>query len=883
MSPMAIDDRRLFPYVVKIEAPSFRGSGFLAAPGFVLTCAHVVDGIADGEAVRLSRITPYPQLRGVVRARTPRRAGPDGLWTWPDLAVIELVDEHGRSTDHSSPRLDTASPDPAEPERMRAVVAVRPDPGNPRSEPRLRGVDFAWESLDDRGFWWLTGGQALRGMSGGMLVDAERGTIVGVVNNSRGTSGAVATPLTALRDATLPDAFAELYEAAGASTLAGRADWDGAFTRRLDFDWRDYWAPDTSGAHFVGRREELEKLKVNLDESGGLAVVQSIGGFGGVGKTALAVAFGNHYRERFPGGRVFHDFRSYRGGRSDTASDALGSILKAIGAATPDEVGRLDHRGRADRWQAVASGRRLLMIWDNVDSAEQLDGLTVRGDGCATIVTSRDIIRVEPGVKPLRLDVLDEADAIDMFKAIAGDHPEELVAELMRRDLYVPVLISTHAEEVANEEIALEEIIDDLPDPSTARHTTHADHQSDLFERLEGSYRRLNDDARFAFRVLGAHPGYAPTLGSLAAGMGCDVSEAERRMRRLVKAGLAERHLTDGPRRERELRAYRSHDLIRAYGAHLAELEPPAWDEGEKADERTRTRSALSEYYLRMLIDQGFNDQKAWFSIEADSIRDLALTGTSEVHARLARYTGYRALVFNRYDAADVVFHHGKAIAEQVGDTQRTAHMFWGLGEVARLRGELDSAADRYRKALDNSRTVDDAGGIGNAERGLGEVAQLLRRADQAEEHYSKAMEAYLSIGDRRRAAYVQRGLARVAELQEEYGVAEERFLAALKTSRSLDDQVAVGYAQRGLGDVALAADDPGRAETRYREAIATFESVGDMVGAANGLHGLGRVALARGDMGLARDQFEAALEVYKRFDATVWVERVRADLTVLD
>ncbi|WP_035700189.1 tetratricopeptide repeat protein, partial [Glycomyces tenuis] len=665
------------------------------------------------------------------------------------------------------------------------------------------------------------------------------------------------------------------------SRIAGSAHWDGAFTRRLDFEWRDYWTPETSTDHFVGRLDELEKLRGNLGESGGVAVVQSIGGFGGVGKTALSVAFGNRYRDQFPGGRVFHDFRSYRWSRSDTAADALGSVLKAVGAAGIDEIARLDHRERAELWQAVASDRRLLMVWDNVDGVEQLDGLIVRGDGCATIVTSRDIVRVE-GVKPMRLDVLDEADAVAMFTAIAGEHPPELVAELVRRDLYVPVLIRTHAEEVVNEEIALDEIIADLPDPAAARHDPQPDHQKDLFDRLEGSYRRLDEQTRLAFRVLGAHPGYSATAGSLAAAMGCELDEAARRMKRLVAAGLAERNLEGGGQRDHRLRAYKAHDLIRAYGAHLAQRESVPGEDGEPIGERLHTQLALMGYFVDQLTGETFMNKKDWFGIESDSIRDLALSGTSDAHARLARFIGYRALVYCRYDVAEAAFRHAKTLAERAGDTQRTAHMLWGLGEVGRMTGDLEEAAEQYGRALAASRAAADPGGIGNAERGLGEVAQLLGDADEAEARYRAAMEAYGEIEDRRRIAYVQRGLARVAELRGDHALAEERFAAALESSRAVGDAVGVAYARRGTAEVLLAAGDLDRSVEQWRAAEAAFEEVGSPVGVATSWQGLGKVAFARGELDEAEDLFEQAYRVYREHGDTVAVEEVVADLARL-
>ncbi|GAA4921375.1 tetratricopeptide repeat protein [Stackebrandtia albiflava] len=876
MSPTAIDDLRLYRFAVRIESPAtgFLGSGFFVAPGYALTCAHVVAKLPDGATVNLAAGpgASTRELRGVVRGRTPAAPGADGLWAWPDLALIEVRDPGGAPhTTHPCPRVDLSPSPPTGPRRHRAVVAVRPNPDDARSAPRFRCVDFIWETVDDHGFWWLTTGHAQRGMSGGMLLDAETGTVVAVVNNRRHASGAVATPLSALAT-TLP---AETVIALHTDTTAF-PEWDAAFTRRHDDGWQDYWAPDNSGTRFVGREDELSQLREQLDRAGGLAVVQSIGGFGGVGKTALAVAFGNRFKAGFPDGRVFHDFRSYRDSRSDTATDALGSVLVGVGAVPADEIGRLDHRARVDRWQAAAAGRRLLMIWDNVDSVTQLDGLLVRGDGCATIVTSRELLRVEGNIPPMRLGILEEADAIAMFRMIAGDdHPLALVTELVRRDLYVPVLIGTHAEEVANHETSLEEIIEDLPEPSSARHVlTHVDHQRDLFDRLAGSYRRLDPDARFALRVLGAHPGYDATLASLAAGMGCDTHEAERRMKRLDKAGFAERNHTG--HRDRTLRGYRAHDLIRAYGLHLAEQETAG-----DTDEKTAIRAALIDHFQRLLDDNrdNFND---WFGVEADSIRDLALTGTGPAHGRLARYLGYRGVLYNRCDAAEVGFRHAMLIDEKHGDRTRVAHSHWGLGEAARLRGDLDAADGHYRAALEVSTSVGDDPGIGNAQRGLGEIAQLRGDDAAAEDRYGKAIAAYEAAGKRRRVAYVLRGLARVAELRQDFALADERFREALAVSRDEGDGVAVAYTLRGLGDIALLRADLTAATGHYTDTVAAFEALGDPVGVATGRRGLALVAEAHGDLDTAREVLTAVIEVFTRHDSVSWLERAKSDLARL-
>ncbi|WP_100444819.1 tetratricopeptide repeat protein [Glycomyces xiaoerkulensis] len=891
-----VEDERLHPFALKTCADGaeevFLGSGFVAAPGFALTCAHVVAGLHDRARIRV--VSSMPQLRGaraVVRARSPLRAGPDGLWPWPDLAILELCDAEGRRlTDHPCPRVRIGSPPPRGPEPLRAVVAARLNPDDERSEVHLRSVGFRWESVDDHGFWWLKGGHALSGMSGSMLLDDEHRAVVGVVNNSRSRFtdvGAVAVPLNALLDHDRHDddfasAAGELREAIRDSGRRAKPEWDGAFTRREQFEWRDYWAPDTRGDHFVGRREELAELETALEQSHGIAVVQSIAGFGGVGKTALAVAFSERSRGRFPDGRVFHDFHSYRGGRSDTATEALGSILTAIGAVRVDEVSKLSHSERVHRWQTVTAGRRLLMVWDNVDDKAQLDGLIVDAEGCATIVTSRDAV-LGKGRNHLALDVLDPDDAVAMFCEIAGyDHPPELVEQLVGLDLYVPVLIRTHATEIANAVSRLREIINDLPEPSQARHRSDADRQRDLFGRLHGSYRRLTDQERLAFRVLGAHPGYRATTGSLTAAMGCDPDQTRRRMGALIRAGLATSDYTDD-HDEPELCTYRAHDLIRAYGAHLAEHEPAAAADGTADTELARVHTALVDYYFEHIGGPTPSNRRDWFSVEADSIRDLVLAGDGERTGHLARFLGYRGIVFSRYDAAEAGFLHAKAIDERRGDTARTAHCLWGLGEIARLRNDLDLARRRYGEARALSRRADDPGGIGNAERGLAEVAQFRGDADAARTHYEAAMEVYRAADNRHRIVYVQRGLARVAELKGDHDLARDLFETALAGSREEGDTVGAASAERGLADVALAAGDLREAEDRYRASHAGFTDAGDPVSAARATQGVGRAALARGDRATARAHFEQAREVFDSYDATIWLQQVQTDLDGLD
>ncbi|MET9882589.1 trypsin-like peptidase domain-containing protein [Streptomyces sp. NPDC006430] len=169
------------------------GSGFFIAPGWVLTCAHVVG--EGGAAVRLvgrelgitfsSGNSATGTATGRVECVLPerleeRRPARHALWDLPDLALVRVLSPIShtcvRLTDRARPRLDEV-----------AYFGCTEDLGAPEitgRTTRLRGT--------------AAGGAALRlgdddeiepGMSGGPVVDLARGEVVGVVKARRHTGG----------------------------------------------------------------------------------------------------------------------------------------------------------------------------------------------------------------------------------------------------------------------------------------------------------------------------------------------------------------------------------------------------------------------------------------------------------------------------------------------------------------------------------------------------------------------------------------------------------------------------------------------------------------------------------------------------------------------
>ncbi|MFE2124621.1 VMAP-C domain-containing protein [Streptomyces amritsarensis] len=194
------------------------GSGFFIAPGWVLTCAHVVG--EGGAAVRLTGrevgITFHSgrhrhgggapgAVTGTVTGRVEcvlperleeRRPGRHALWDLPDLALVRVLAPVSHAcvwlTDRSRPRFDEV-----------AYFGCTEDLGTPEitgRTTRLRGTagnGAAIRLADDD--------EIDPGMSGGPVVDLARGEVVGVVKARRQTGGGgLAVSVVQLR--TLPTA-----------------------------------------------------------------------------------------------------------------------------------------------------------------------------------------------------------------------------------------------------------------------------------------------------------------------------------------------------------------------------------------------------------------------------------------------------------------------------------------------------------------------------------------------------------------------------------------------------------------------------------------------------------------------------------------------------
>ncbi|MFE1883137.1 hypothetical protein [Streptomyces diastatochromogenes] len=166
-------------------------------------------------------------------------------------------------------------------------------------------------------------------------------------------------------------------------------------------------------AAFTGRERHVRELLDSLDPDGdGTAeavLVSAVGGFGGVGKTALALHTAHAARVRFPGGVLFANMRGYDEVRVAPEETVL-AFLRALGVRSEDLPATQEQRYALYR-SALNDREPVLIILDNVSDAGQVTPLLPGSTRHRVLVTSRDSLD-SLTARLINLDVLPQDEAV---------------------------------------------------------------------------------------------------------------------------------------------------------------------------------------------------------------------------------------------------------------------------------------------------------------------------------------------------------------------------------------------------------------------------------------------------------------------------------------
>jgi tetratricopeptide (TPR) repeat protein len=681
--------------------------------------------------------------------------------------------------------------------------------------------------------------------------------------------------------------------------------------------------PDVSA--FTGRAASLMELDRRLDGTpGGAAVpISVVVGTAGVGKTALAVHWAHRIAARFPDGQLYADLRGYDSDKPVDAADVLAEFLRGLGvdgAAVP-----ADPAERGARYRTLLAGRRVLVVLDNVRTAQQVRPLLPGTPSCHVVVTSRDDLAglvARDGAHRVGLDPLAPDEATALLRTLVGPRVDEepgAASVLAERCGYLPLALRLVAElAAARPGAGLTDLVADLDDERDRLAMLDAGGDPRAVRTVfSWSIRHMSAPAARAFVRLGLHPGHDFDKHVVAALSAVPVAEAARLLDELARA-----HVVEPTHRRR----YTMHDLMRVYAAERAavDLEPGAGraalarlldhylsaaaaaDRAMFPNGRDR-RAELRSLPEPLVVIDGSDRAQRWLDEERPNL--VAAAVHAAAHGWPEHSVGLSVSLFRYLDGQahcrDALVVHGVAEpfgrrdARFGGDVLRALGVAWfRLGRVddaiAQLRealswyrtagdpagqarmlgilGGMCGSVGRYREAVDcltealvidraTAERFNEAVNLGN----LGDVCRRLGRYPEAVEYLRQAGAIYRELGDRWSEGYAIASLGVVHDRTGQHAKAHDILWTSLERAREFNDRRFEAEILNELGEVCRRLGDHEAALGHLHRALEIAEEIGDPLVQTAALNGLGDVRRAMGDADAGLGHHRSALILARR------------------
>lgn len=644
-------------------------------------------------------------------------------------------------------------------------------------------------------------------------------------------------------------------------------------------------------AGFTGRAAALAELGSLLPARPPAGSIAVIAGTAGVGKTALAVHWAHRHRGDFPDGQLYVNLGGYAPSPPTAPERALAGFLRALGV--PAEQVPVDADEAAALYRSLLADLRMLVVLDNASSPGQVRPLLPGGQGCLTVITSRDRLAglvVRDGAHHLDLGVLSDDEALalltDLLGAARTSAEPESVAELAALCARLPLALRIATAQLARHpRQPVGELAAEMREGNRlAVLEVSGDEQSAVRAAFDLSHATLSPDARRLFQLAGLQPGSDVSTRAAAALAGNDAAEARR-----LLADLTTAHLLD----ERAPGRFAMHDLLRLYAAERAEQEISAAD-------RAAATGRLCDHYLlmadaaarvlypnmqRLPVPPGLStavadvgtmashtDAQAWLDAERPNLV-ATVTWTAQHGPKQTAWLiadAMRGYFWTRRHHIDwlAVAEAGLAAAAAEQDWQAMVAADLSLAAAKRSLTRFDEAAGHLIQAADLARK---AGWLQGEAAAVGSLANVFRdqgRMAEAAEQHRRALEIYRQTGSRGGEAT---SLVNLGNVLLEMGCPPDEATAPLIQSLAIYREIGARHAEanalNSLGCAYLIQGQYAEAQDHLNQALALHREIGSREGEADDLTNLAELHIDTGEYERARELATASLELARESD----------------
>ncbi|NOR78455.1 MAG: tetratricopeptide repeat protein [Methanophagales archaeon] len=184
------------------------------------------------------------------------------------------------------------------------------------------------------------------------------------------------------------------------------------------------------------------------------------------------------------------------------------------------------------------------------------------------------------------------------------------------------------------------------------------------------------------------------------------------------------------------------------------------------------------------------------------------------------------------------------------------------IGNVYRIKGELDNALEYHRKALKLDEELGIKEGIAAALGNIGNVYQIKGELDNALGYYEKALKLDEELGSKEGIAIALGNIGNLYRIKGELDNALEYYEKALKLNEELGSKEGMAI---GLGNIGIVYQIKGELDNAlgyYGKALKLNEELGRKEGMANQLGNMGIVYQIKGELDNALDYYGKALKL---------------------
>ncbi|QNP75661.1 tetratricopeptide repeat protein [Streptomyces roseirectus] len=692
-------------------------------------------------------------------------------------------------------------------------------------------------------------------------------------------------------------------------------------------------APRTlpSHAELVGREAELSTIvqhatRASADTSAPRHIIalQTVSGMAGVGKTVLALNAADRIASLYPDGVVHLDLRTHAPGQQPlTVISALTSLIRAFGVPASALPG--DPDALTALWRGLLDTRRAVVILDDVRDARQLRDLLPGPSPSLVLVTSRRRLTGLPGLRSVDLDVLPAADALALFRSVAGHERTRQtgeVADIVRLAGFLPLGIELLAGRLASRPTwTTSHLLRRLTQGQGRLREIRDGARGNIAAAFDVSFRALESVERKVFRFLGLR--FGPTIDAYAVAALTDLplDTAEN-----VLESLLEAHLIQEPSPER----YTLHDLLGEYARAIAMSE-------ESNAAREEALSRLAEFCLqaadaadrlayprRLRTDRAhsagrpvppWGDATAardWLAAERIGLmaaeRHCRTTGHSRLAALLAsalaafldddghsaegwrmhaaatehwresddRHREIHALIdlgnaltcCSRYEDARTAYTRALTAAEETSDPESGAETLHQLGILYWHLGDFRQALAYQSRTLALHAATGDDWQLARCRSNLGITHLYLGDFTESEKNLEAALDGFREARDLRRYARTLINLSDLHLRTERKDTAREFLDEALTILTEMRIPAEIAGTQVNLANTMESPRDLTKMLDLYQDSLTTFRRLGDRRNAAETLYAMGSALHAAHRFTEAADRHRHSLELARSVGA---------------